>query len=222
MSGLNFLLLGFLLALLIFGFNTPLLPEFQITYGIPSSWPEWLTALGTIGTALVAVIIAIWRDDLEKLLHRPKMIIHTNSLENIQNHQGQTRLIFENKGKATARDVEVYINKIFDNNTDARENFIAVPLSWTHDGRPKRDFHPNQFGYLDLCRINNVGAPSKDPVFVLSAGAGVPTYQEIKSGKTKIELIIFQASGQKNIYEVHLSWKEPQQNVNVASIKKIS
>ena len=96
-----------------------------------------ITAFGTLAAVIVALAIAVWGERLKKWGgYKPEIVI-LRSLENIQEdrsgtRQGQTRLIFENHGEATAEDVEVYVNMIYDNGIQ-RQNFIGVPLSWTHD-----------------------------------------------------------------------------------------
>lgn len=196
-------LLGFLSALIIFGFNSPLLPKFQITYVMPSSWAEFLTAIGTMS----AVIVALFGDWIRNKLF-PSKILLVDFWQNIQGNQGHTRLLFRNIGRATAYEVEVYVNKIIDNG-QLRVGFLPVPLIWTHTAviETKRDFHPKQFGYyLDLCRIDDINSPNIGPKLPLIFGAGVKNYESIYHGKTTLELVISQKSGDLINYDINLEW----------------
>lgn len=215
---------GFILALLVFGFNTPLLPKFQISYSLPGSWPDWIGSISTTFAVLVALIIAIWGKFLGELFVKSSIVI-TGFKSNIQYFgdipQGQSRLIIENQGNASAEDVEVYVDRIVDDG-NARANFIPVPLSWTHYGQSQRSFHPNQYGYLDLCRIDDNRLYDQNPNLVLSRGQGVKSYEEIHSEDTELLLVIFQKSGHVTKYDIHLKWRRGMDGyVRVEKITKI-
>jgi len=198
-----FFFFGFLTALIIFGFNTPLLPNFQVLYSISGSWPEFLTSIGT----LLAVIVALFGDQLRsKIL--PSDIRIVDKWQNVQNNQGQTRLLFRNIGKSSAHEVEIYLNKIVDNNV-TRQGFLPVPLIWTHTPgtETKRDLHPKQFGYyLDICRVDNIADTTTNPKIPLIFGAGVEKYEMIHHGQTTLELAVSQKSGELITYDVGLEW----------------
>ena len=217
-------LLGVIVTLLVFGFNTPLLPRFRILYLIPASWPEFLTAFGTVLTGLVAIAFGLWGKTLSKLFYKSDVKI-IDKVENLQTNrydvtQGQTRLRIANVGESVARDVTVYVNQIKDNGL-VRDNFLPVPLCWTHDGRYARDFAPNETWFLDLCRRDNV-ADNKKPILVLAAGQGIPTYEDIQEGSTILDIKVAHKSGQIRNYQVDLSWKPEQKYVQVVKIKEIS
>lgn len=217
-------LLGFSLALIIFGFFTPLFPNFLIRYTVERSLPDWITAISTTLAVFTALGISLWRKSLEEFFYKPDINL-LDSLKNFQEYtdkkvtQGQTRLLIKNTGNGTAIDVEAYVSKIYDNG-NPRTNFIAVPLYWTHNGS-RRDFHPNQFGYLDFCRIDRLNDPNCKPKLVLAAGAGVPTYEEIREKLTTVELIIFQKSGQIKSYSIDLDWLNNLEPVRVIKFSEI-
>lgn len=218
-------LLEILVTLIIFGFNTPLLKYFQVSFTVPGSQTEWLTAIGTLTASIIALIIAIWGDRLKNWGgYRPNILL-VDKFENIQENelqqkQGHTRLLFENKGKATAVEVEAYVTNIYDNNIP-RRNFLPVPLSWTHDGRSVRNFHVNQFRHLDFCRRDNTEDVNSIPNLVLAAGAGIPAYQKINIDTNKIELTLFQKSEEKGKYEINIQWEQNYPWVKVVNFKKI-
>lgn len=178
----------------------------SIEFKAESSIADWLSAIGSVSAALAALTIAIWGKSLKNIFYKPNLEL-LGAIENIQNNQGHTRLIFKNQGNATAEEVEAYVNNVTDNGV-LRAGFLPVPLSWTHNGwPPSRSFHPNQVGYLDLCRRDDINDLNSKPILVLAAGAGVPLYQDIYSGETKIKLVVYQKSGQVIFYELILKWQ---------------
>lgn len=225
-TGLNFLLLGILLALYIFGFNLPLLPKFQVSFSMVGSQSEWFTAFSTLAAVLIALGVAIWGERLKLFGGYKSDIQIVNSLENIQANregrkQGHTRLIFKNYGKAVAEEVEVYVNKIYDIDlTEPRDNFIPVPLSWTHDGRSRRNFNPDQYGYLDFCRIDDTERRGSFPRLVLVAGAGIPTYEDLYPYTVQIELVIFQKTGETKTFNLSLHWEIGQPMMHITNIEQ--
>lgn len=214
-----------LITLCLFGFKLDLFSYFQVIFLIKSSVAEWITALGTLMAVVVSLLIAIGGNKLRHLVEKPDIQLK-NSLKNIQPdkakgiEQGHTRLLFFNEGNATAKGVEIYVTSIKPNGKK-REHFLPVPLSWTHDGKSRRDFHPNQFGYLDLCRIENINDTSSNPKLVLAAGGGVSTYEQIDHGENELELVIFQESGENKYYHLRLAWKRGDKNVEVVDFNEI-
>ncbi len=200
-------LFGFLIALIIFGFNTPLLPKFQIIYSLPASWPEFSTAIGTISAALVALFLGLW-GILKDVVNKPNMkrIDHyENPQANRQNiTQGHTRLKFLNDGSKVAEDVIVYVDKLIEDG-NPRPNFLPVPLSWTHDGRYIRNFAPHEVWFLDLCRKDNI-ENDQNPILVLGAGQGIPDYEDIHEGNTTLRIRLSHKSGQIRNFQIDLDW----------------
>lgn len=206
---ISFFFFGFLAALIIFGFNTPLLPNFQINYPVPASWPEFLTAIGTILTAIIAISLGLWGKTLNQFFYKSDMVL-INHHENVQTYrdnrrEGHTRLKFLNNGGSVAKDVIVYIDEIVENDV-VRPNFLPVPLAWTHDGRYIRNFAPHEMWYLDLCRKNNI-ADNENPILVLAAGQGVTEYDNLNEGTTILRITMSQESGQIKSYQVRLRWR---------------
>lgn len=157
------------------------------------------------------VIVALYGDWIKSKLFPSEMHL-IDTWQNTQGNQGHTRLLFRNLGIITAYEVEVYVTKIIDNGR-VRLGFLPVPLIWTHTVgvETKRDFHPKQFGYyLDLCRIDDIDNPSIEPKIPLIFGAGVATYQNIYHGKTTLELVVSQKSGNLINYDINLEWLRGQ------------
>lgn len=169
-----------------------------------ASFVEWVTAIGTMGTAIIALVVIFWEKNLKQLFIKPDIVL-TEWVGNEQEKQGHTRLIFENRGKDFAEDVEVYISNIIEEGKP-RINFLPVPLNWTHWSYLPRIIHQHQFRYLDLCRIDNVDDENCKPKLALSAGQNVPAYESINEGLTELEITLFQKSGQVIMRKVLLEW----------------
>lgn len=183
------------------------------------SWSEWVTAFATI----FAIVIALYGEWLKVKIFPSKLEITGKSLVNQKNSNGNeigyTRLRFTNNGRTSAKNVTVYIEKIYDNHK-LRKRFLPVPLRWTHDGQMSRDILVNQNWFLDLCALDNYAGGDPFPHFVLAAGRGIPSYDRIKKGITKIMLVIYQESGTKMSYQVILKWNRKNRIVKIVNYKK--
>lgn len=220
---LNFFLIGILITLIIFGFKIPILPRFNTTISVSASQVEILTALGTISASIIALAFGLWGKTLNQFFYKSDMkLIDTH--HNLQtgrggSTQGHTRLKFLNDGGSIAEDVIVYVEKVKDNGI-TRQDFLPVPLCWTHDGRYFRNFAPHEIWYLDLCRKNDISDRNK-PVLVLAAGQQVPVYEDIEEGKTSLVVKLSQKSGQIRNYRINLLWHFGDNYVKVTGCKEI-
>lgn len=218
-------ILGVVYTLIIFHLNIAVLSTFPIDVSLII---ELFVAIGTIS----AVFVALFKEPiLEKWFgYRPELKI-IDSLENIQGRQGCTRIRFENKGKITASDAEVYVSNIYDDNKP-RNDFIPVPLYWAHVGISKRDFHPNQYGFLDFCRINHIFKgkdldgneryyAQDDPKLTIQAGAQIATYEDIYQNTNAVELTIFQKFGIVEKVKVHIEWNHLDPMVKIKKTETI-
>lgn len=189
-------------------------------FSVPEPELALWTAIGTNGAVLVALLLGIWGDWFKQFFFTANLKVPVSEvLINDQQYQPplqksdldgpvwqpptiiqpMVRLFFINEGNSTARDVEVYVTKIYDKGV-LRKNFLPVPLPWTHDGKTIRNFHPKQFGYLDFCWAINAFNIGDYPKLILIAGNNVHNYEDIYTDQTNFELTIFQKSGKvKNI-----------------------
>lgn len=199
----DFFLLGFLAALIVFGFYFPLLPKFQLTFKMDGSLAEWTAAFATFLAAFIALFgDQIFRSELK--------IVGVNSLVQVDKRMheiGYTRLEFHNSGKASAKDITVYIKYIYDDGV-LRDNYLPVPLRWTHDGHLSREILAGQKWCLDFCAFDepNLSYNTNWPKFCLGAGGGIPNFEEIYSKNTSVGLAIYQRQGDVINYKVDLEW----------------
>ena len=105
------------------------------------------------------------------------------------------RLAIKNVGKETAKKVQVDVTNIFENQQD-RENFLAVPLRWTHlrceDNCVSRDILSQQTVYIDVLEHK----PREDRVEIITPGSGgVDDYKVLTQGRSKLKLTFYEESG---------------------------
>lgn len=224
---LDLVALGFLFAVLYFGLYHPVLPS------LTAQAAETTGVIIGAGATFLAVVAALFSDEL-KIRPKPLIIISDIPMQTKQYEQplhfsdgtvtdahnyDYIRLNFSNEGIVTAEDVEVYVSNIYENGAP-RQGFLAVPLMWTHSGLFSRKFHPNQWGYLDFCRVDLL-SQDKIPQLVLRAGHGVSAYQDIHEGDTKIELTIFDKSGQTKKYSIDIYWEKTEPKLEARNILEV-
>ncbi len=96
--------------------------------------------------------LAIWGDQLKKLLFKPNIrpveSVRTNQRRSDGTADTYQRLIVKNDGKVAANNVRVLLTYI-----EPRKNFIPVPLNWTHWNTVARDISRGEPAYIDvLCK----------------------------------------------------------------------
>lgn len=113
------------------------------------------------------------------------------------------RLAIVNKGRETAKNVQVDVIRICDEK-GFRENFLPMPLPWTHTDKESRDIQPKQTVYLDVFyhKQNN-----QDDVHLATRfGGGIPDFRLLQKGKSKIILAFYEESGKTFNKEIEISW----------------
>jgi hypothetical protein len=115
--------------------------------------PEWLTAVGTIGLAIVAVALALFEERVKRLLVRPKLGLDvrvarpdadktrwTQQVGTIVRDVGEVyyfRLAIRNAGSAAANDVQVFLASVEreqDGQYVSVRRFIPMNLCWANAG----------------------------------------------------------------------------------------
>lgn len=122
------------------------------------------------------------------------------------------RLMIENKGKFIAKRVQAYIEKIVDNG-EQREDFVPMPLNWTHgqlnkEGFITRDIYPNQTVYLDVFNhfLDIDYAGDRSVVLAVAAGMEFDSLSKLAIGESEMLIKIYQESGQVNDIKLKFSW----------------
>jgi uncharacterized protein (DUF58 family) len=132
------------------------------------------------------------------------------------------RLLVQNEGSVRAREVEAVVERIFDGDK-LRENFIGMPLRWTHGqvraGVPSmRDIHVKQKCLLDIIQVEpvvsfRVGAngyirTSSSRLRLCSEAGGVDeSLSELLIGKSRLVIAIYDASGGVAEIQLEVNWK---------------
>lgn len=171
--------------------------------------------LGAMLASLVALLIAIYSEQFRNLARRTNL-----SVKNVRiNEQGNGnsvyyRLEIINEGNYPAKNVEVYVDSIQEN-SQTRENFLPVPLRWTHaraymSAGVYRDIHPNQSVLLDFCEF------VKDRNLLhlsLAAGGENPEFAILHGGDMQVDIKIYQESGKTIKITLPISWDSGQNPV---------
>jgi hypothetical protein len=118
---------------------------------------EWLTAIGTVGACLIALLIALFGKRVEQWFYRPRLVLEaavrnpdaqkvgrwSPQPRGVRVDMGEAwyfRLRIENaRGAAPARNVQVFLRNVerLDGTTVSR--FSPMNLKWTHTGVTTRE-----------------------------------------------------------------------------------
>ena len=173
---------------------------------------------------IVSPGIAVAGEAVRKWVFRPEIravqLVSTDQIFAIV-----TRLLLKNEGSVSARDVEAHVEEIFDGD-DKRENFVPVPLRWTHGqdrpGSPSiRDIHADQSCHLDIADVRQPTYMGQPPAMVLCvpvpAALSVKDFCTLKAGRTRLGIAIYNASGKTTRVQVSVewdgTWSEPEVSI---------
>lgn len=172
--------------------------------------PLWWTAIGTIFLG----VVALFGEWLKTKFWHPNIKPEESVIVEQRKKLFVIRLILYNFGRASARELEAVITKIIDPDSKPRDNFIPVPLNWTHsqlweNTRPKivRDIHPKQPCYLDVADF--ITDDENNPKLRLSIQAcqELENWSLLKKGITKLEIMIYEKSGSNIVIKLEINWK---------------
>jgi hypothetical protein len=134
--------------------------------------------LGVISTTILG-ILAIFGEQIRSYLFKPDLQPADNPVRTSQKipwrksdgliyNEGFIfhRIPIKNAGKATAREVRVLLTYI-----KSVENFIPIPLNWTHWNKSSRDISVGETAYLDVLQKRDV---LTDIWFAWSGETGMP------------------------------------------------
>lgn len=136
------------------------------------SWTDILTAIGTVGAVLISLGLIFYKEWWEPRWRRARLIISVDpvysfavdsSLEAISNEaneemftSGKVRLRVEHISGNPARNVEIFITKMWDiefGKRKQRKNFFPTSILWSGKSEErivKYDFAPNTIRFCDL------------------------------------------------------------------------
>jgi len=157
-----------------------------------------------LGGLVVSPVMAVVREQVRDYFFHPEI----RAVDTVRTHQdgrtGQagmvvTRLLLKNEGSVSAREVEAYVEEIFDNG-EKRESFIPVLLRWTHShvregSRYMRDIHAKQSCYLDVAELGAAAVGYKVVLRPDWAAREYGAYSRLKEGRTELVIRLYNASG---------------------------
>ncbi|MBI4666047.1 MAG: hypothetical protein HY751_06540 [Nitrospinae bacterium] len=168
-----------------------------------------------------ATIVALWvglKEEVNKLINKPKLIPksivkHGQSHGRQMNFQRELvfRLPVKNEGSAYALDVYAIVESICENNS-LRQNFMPVPLKWTHSpfeerpGISGRNIFTNHTAYLDIA------SPCLNNTLWLCASVGrdIPEYSLLKNegGDTVLHISLYQKDEKPQNVDIKINWDD--------------
>lgn len=162
--------------------------------------PEFI---GAFLSSAVALAIALWQSEWKRRRERSDI----RSLEVISVYQKPSyyyRLVLLNKGKYTARNIEVDVEEVYDDEDRKRDNFIPAPLRWTHINTTTRNIFPNQVAYLDVCEFKR--EQGKNLRLLAPNIVDLSDMPYLKAGQTRLILRCYQENGQTGKIDVFVNW----------------
>jgi hypothetical protein len=114
--------------------------------------PEWLTAIGTVGAVVLALVLALWGQWIGQLFFRPVLVLAarvqlpdtTKVRRHVQLSDGRLidlgeyyyfRLAITNEGNTAARDVQLFlaeVQRVEGEKIDIVSRFTPMNLIWTN------------------------------------------------------------------------------------------
>ncbi len=114
------------------------------------------------------------------------------------------RLVVVNNGREIAKNVQVDVIRMHDENI-LRENFLPMPLPWTHVNKENRDILPKQTVYLDVF-YHKINSP--DDVHIATRfGRDIDNFRKFRIGKSKFLLTFYEQGGNSFNREIEVSWE---------------
>lgn len=164
--------------------------------------PEFWTLLVSLVPSIVALFIAGGIGQYVKPFLGIKPNIKIITLKRYRQADKYWRLAIKNSGNEVAISVQIDVTCIYDGGK-ARENFLPIPLRWTHINKESRNILPGQVVYLDVMEQKNSGEQVK---LITNSGGGVGDFEVLKNGKTKIVLTIYVESGKSFNKTIEINW----------------
>lgn len=171
----------------------------------PSFWT--LVISSTIGliSSVIALLIAGGVGEYIKPWLGFKSSLELLSFRRYKQASHYWRLAIRNSGREVARSVQVDILKIVDDGGKERDNFLPIPLRWTHLNCESRDILSNQTVYLDV--IEHIPSAMENAARLITRfGGGVDDFEKLKNGESHIVLGIYQMNGKFIESSIDISW----------------
>lgn len=174
----------------------------------------FLARYGTLIASFTALFIAVFGRVLARwgksLLYKPKLKIVGFKKFSQTPTLSVWRLAVKNSGNIVAKKVQAEVVGILDGGKK-RQNFLAVPLRWTHLDRELRSILPGQTVYLDLFdQISWDPSSSKSGIQTIRLatrfGANVHDFTRLKEGESKVKALLFYKAGRILRFEVTANW----------------
>lgn len=169
-----------------------------------------MQSLSPLIASIVALIIAIWGDNIRRIFIKPFLIFsEVEAVPQINSSLGTThmmlRLAVKNKNNfftAPARNLRASITYIKNG-----EISLPMPLTWTHIEKDSRDISKGEVAYLDVIKYN----PSDSSFYrfhsKMDGLIGLPEYFLSRNEKTEIRISFFEENSELKTVRLELNPK---------------
>lgn len=169
-----------------------------------SSLPQELlvTFLTALLSLIVAIIVALKVEDIKRAREKSKLVIG-NVLITPQGDQYHFRLPITNDSQYLAKNVEVDVEKIIEENGHEK-SIVPTPLDWTHKGEVRNIF-PHQTAHLNILEVQQI-----EGEFIKVRAPRIMHLIEmvvLNKGTTTIILKYYQENGQTGEIKLKVKWK---------------
>lgn len=169
----------------------------QLTKNHPDLFTKYGALIGSLIASSTALFLAAGGSEwLKRKFINPKLKIVGNIMRFTQNHY-QWRIAVLNEGNDIAKNVQVDVTEIAENGKP-RDNFLPMPLGWTHFGGEVRDILPKQTVFLDVFehhirRGDRFGTVNLATRF----GGGIDDFRQVRINPeiSTLELTFYEQSG---------------------------
>lgn len=161
---------------------------------------------------IVSPLIAIVGERVRDWAFHPE-IRAQDVVSTVQDRFIVTRLLVKNEGSVSARDVEAYVEEIFEGG-NKRKNFVPVPLRWTH-GQARggtlavRDIHAKQPSYLDVVDVRPTELAEKFALLLCVSVEAALKYEDLSRlwpGQSTLIIAVYNASGRVTKIRLSVKW----------------
>ncbi|MGB8991979.1 MAG: hypothetical protein WCD80_07995 [Desulfobaccales bacterium] len=183
-------------------------------------WALIIPLIAVMFSLVIAVGVPFLVEHLRRKPRKSNLVIMNKSV----NPQGDSfvgRLIITNDSEERAVNVEAYIESIVYNDKPIKD-YLPIPLRWTHghvyNSEIRRDIFGKQTVYLDIFHYQEergenipvIEGLNKEDLYWFKLQSPITTleYCNLKSGKTKLHIKLYQESGQVREKDVEITWEK--------------
>lgn len=170
---------------------------------------EYGELLGAVIASTVALFIAAGgAEKWKRVFLKPELKV-INNIQRYRQAHHVWRISVKNTGNDIARDVQAMVTNITEGGKE-RENFVPMPLGWTHKDSDTSNIHPEQIVNLDIIE-HYVNSSNKEVQLASPRGHGVADFRNIRISDqiTKLEISFYESRGKALAVDIEIGYTAP-------------